>query len=550
MRVFSVEMLVKEEGAAVVEAALKRLKGEAAAVAAEMKVTTSEVAKTGTAMKAAGAGTEIAKDKAAKAAIGFAAVGQSIARTGSLTADAGTRIIEAGSQIATMFGPGGLVASALLAAAAGIATYFFNAKKEIADTKKKLDELTDVGNLQGLQDELDKLVLGTASQRGRDAITAQAAELSKLEAQYGYVAQKLSSELTPAERDAREKMRELREEITKKRDAIADLQNRLKLGADAQRYHTTVVDAAKSATDSAAEADRNAAAALKELNEQLALTNVNRKELIYGIRETSREMDANARSVRAAAAAYQSRLSQRIQTELKAAPLQSADIERIARDAQAATERYRLQNAVQMDLDVTIGDITSGGIDIDQKLLDAIRADDIKTTLADGIGSAVEGGLMSGLEMAMSGGNIGDSFKAMGQAIVRAMASAMVRVATEAIKLGTLLDRIREFMILHPKTAVITAIALLTLARSMGGSATSSSMAATGGAGGLSYAPSGSPSTLPTQQIIFGATSATTAAGMTPRSATNVTIIGPNDPSAQRAMQELMAKADSRGRLG
>jgi hypothetical protein len=37
---------------------------------------------------------------------------------------------------------------------------------------------------------------------------------------------------------------------------------------------------------------------------------------------------------------------------------------------------------------------------------------------------------------------------------------------------------------------------------------------------------------------------------MQPRSATNVTIIGPNDPSAQRAMQELLAKANSRGRVG
>jgi hypothetical protein len=29
----------------------------------------------------------------------------------------------------------------------------------------------------------------------------------------------------------------------------------------------------------------------------------------------------------------------------------------------------------------------------------------------------------------------------------------------------------------------------------------------------------------------------------------NVTIIGPNDPSAQRAMQELMTKADRRGNV-
>jgi hypothetical protein len=103
-------------------------------------------------------------------------------------------------------------------------------------------------------------------------------------------------------------------------------------------------------------------------------------------------------------------------------------------------------------------------------------------------------------------------------------------------------------MMKHPALAVASAVAMLTLARSMGGGASGADMVGTGGAGGLTY--SAASSAAPTQQIIFGATSATTAAGMTPRSSTNVTIIGPNDPSAQRAMQELMAKADSRGRLG
>ena len=74
-------------------------------------------------------------------------------------------------------------------------------------------------------------------------------------------------------------------------------------------------------------------------------------------------------------------------------------------------------------------------------------------------------------------------------------------------------------------------------------------MVATGGTSGLTYSAAGTMAA-PAQQIIFGATSATTAAGMQPRSSTNVTIIGPNDPSAQRAMQELLAKANSRGRVG
>lgn len=185
---------------------------------------------------------------------------------------------------------------------------------------------------------------------------------------------------------------------------------------------------------------------------------------------------------------------------------------------------------------------------LDTALLRAMRIDILKETLADGIRNAIESGIMAGMEMAIASGRIGDAFRAMGQAIVRSMASAMVRVAMEAIKLGSMLDRIREFMILHPKTAVITAIAMLALARSLGGGVGGGAMTAVGGPGGLSYGVAGAVS--PAQQIIFGATSATTAAGMTPRQSMNVTIIGPNDPTAQRAIQELMTKAESRGRIG
>ncbi|MFZ9903601.1 MAG: hypothetical protein ACO3FT_08095, partial [Ilumatobacteraceae bacterium] len=120
--------------------------------------------------------------------------------------------------------------------------------------------------------------------------------------------------------------------------------------------------------------------------------------------------------------------------------------------------------------------------------------------------------------------------------------------ALEAIKFGKLMQSIQAFMVRHPALAVASAIAMLALARSLGGSVEGGSMTAIGGPGGLSYGAAGATS--PAQQIIFGATSATTAAGMTPRQSMNVTVIGPNDPSAQRAIQELMMKADSRGRIG
>lgn len=535
MRVFSVEMLVKEEGAAVVEAALKKLKKEAQAVSADLKVTTTTA--TGFGKQAAGAGeaTKVAGDKAAKAAIGFAAVGQAFSRTGTLTADMGTRIIEAGSQISTMFGPGGLVASAVLAGLAALTTYFFSTKKELADLQKKLDELTDTGNIQGLQDELDRLVKGTASKQGRDAIAAQATELAKLQQQYGYLSQKLTSEFTPAESEARARMFELRDEIARKRDSIFDLQNRIKLAADAQRFHTEVVDQEAEATKRASEADKRRAETLKTLEEA-----VKRNAEVRG-------------AIQAREAARPAPPSVTSGLTFGVSPLDAGLVDRLG--LQKAPDLVKqqadeLKASIAAEMTRLSTDLADMPIGVDEALLEAVKVDNLHASLTEGISGALEGGITSGLEMALASGNIGEAFRAMGQAIVSSLAKAMVNVAIAAIKLGTLLEKVRAFMMLNPAIAVASAVALLALARSMGGGATGGTMSAIGGAGGLSYGVSGAAAPSVTNPIIFGGTSATTAAGMTARPNMNVTIIGPNDPTAQRAMQELMNKANSRGTVG
>jgi hypothetical protein len=103
-----------------------------------------------------------------------------------------------------------------------------------------------------------------------------------------------------------------------------------------------------------------------------------------------------------------------------------------------------------------------------------------------------------------------------------------------------------------PGGAIAASIAMIGLGAALKGTARAAFGGGSRGGGAASSIVSfgGGMSSGQTTQIIFGATSATTAAGMQPRSATNVTIIGPNDPTAQRAMQELLAKANSRGRVG
>lgn len=479
MRVFSVEMLVKEEGAAVVEAALKRLKGEAKAVAAEMKVTTKQVTDTGTAMKTTGDKTEIAKDRAAKAAIGFAAVGQSFARTGAITADMGTRIVEAGSQIAMMFGPKGLAVAAVLSFTAAAVTSFFKASSE-ADKmaqafEKSLQDIVNQGDVIALTKQLRDLEQGTA---------------------FGTV-----------ETDAMGKA------IVNTNDGIAAMRARIE---ELKRTGFTT------------------------FNRQ------NREELVR-LQDELAEAERRAQRLRAAIMAPAPRTAPITAAVTISARAPSAAAPTAATLAAAAglPRSADVLAAVKRDFDDLIR------VKIPQAVAPAIAdlSGTIYGQLGIGIANAIQGGIISGLQAVIAAGSIGDAFTAMGQAIVSSLASSMVQVALAAIGFGVLLEKIRVFMMANPAIAVASAVALLALARSMGGSARTAPMTATGGPGGLTYSAAGAMSA-PSSQIIFGSTSATTAAGMTPRSSTNVTIIGPNDPVAQRGLQELMAKANSRGRVG
>lgn len=509
MRVFSVEMLVKEEGAAVVQAALGRLKKETAAVAAEMKATTAQVTSTGRAMQQAGQATEIAKDRAAKAAIGFAAVGQSFARTGTITADMGTRIIEAGSQIATMFGPTGLAVGALLGFAAAAVSSFTGAsteaKKMREEFEKQLAQLANSNDLVAAKEQLRDLMYGTAE----GAIEVDDAGNSILNMKDGMIA--LQREITRLNALPFSK-------FVEQRDEIARLNEELKKAAGQYARLQDLIFA------------RNMPSRPEQLT-GAAIT--------IGATAPRTVSDADRRRI-AEAARYGARLLEEARN----------NILREKRQFQApSVAGYSVLppdfiDSVTAQLQDTVKELERKSVDI---LLPVGAV--IASGLGEGIANAIKGGITSGLEMAIASGNIGDAFRAMGQAIVQSLASAMVDVAIAAIGLGTLLESIQTFMTAHPALAVASAVALLALAKSMGGSAKGSGMTATGGVGGLTYSAAGGMSA-PSSQIIFGGTSATTAAGMTPRSATNVTIIGPNDPTAQRAMQELLAKANSRGRIG
>jgi hypothetical protein len=174
----------------------------------------------------------------------------------------------------------------------------------------------------------------------------------------------------------------------------------------------------------------------------------------------------------------------------------------------------------------------------------------INDSFGNAVGAGLTDGLAAGIAAAIGSGRIADAWQAMSQAIVQNIASAMVNVALAAIKFGSLLAKIQTFLVNNPAVAVAAAATMLAFAYANGGKAGTTKQAVSGGIGGATFTPMvGMGQNAPTQ-LIFGATSATTAAGMTPRQAVNVTLIGPNDPTAQRAMQELLRNANQRGTLG
>jgi len=147
------------------------------------------------------------------------------------------------------------------------------------------------------------------------------------------------------------------------------------------------------------------------------------------------------------------------------------------------------------------------------------------------------------------GGNIGDAFKALGQTVLSGLGDMLIRVGTTAlvaaIKVNTM------FATLFSPTGIAAALAVIALGGALKGVA--SRMVTTGQgapvtAGGFGYTGMGGGGgiTLP------GVTYLPTAAGgmgsrVMAANPMQVTIIGPNDPTAQRQMQELIQNANRRG---
>jgi hypothetical protein len=180
----------------------------------------------------------------------------------------------------------------------------------------------------------------------------------------------------------------------------------------------------------------------------------------------------------------------------------------------------------------------------------------IEDTFAAAIATSIVAGIAGGIENAIASGSIAAGFTALGATMLAGLGDAAIRFGIETMKLGEIMQGIvSSFSSLLPGGAIAKGAMMIAFGAALKGAAG----AAFGGG-----RPVGRTSTNPlgalgggmgmgdgtVTRLLFGQTSASTAAGMTPRTATNVTIIGPDDPKAQRAIQELINKGNTRGNLG
>lgn len=170
------------------------------------------------------------------------------------------------------------------------------------------------------------------------------------------------------------------------------------------------------------------------------------------------------------------------------------------------------------------------------------------TDFTQTIASAFGDGLDAGLRAAIQSGRLSDLWRVMSQVMLSQIANMMVNVALSYIKFATMIAKIQAFLIANPWAAVAAATAMLAFAYANGGKGSTGSNLMSGTAGGLSTVTS--PQVPIASPITFGTTSTSTAVGMQPRTPITMNIIGANDPAAQRSIQEMIRKADSRGRIG
>lgn len=171
----------------------------------------------------------------------------------------------------------------------------------------------------------------------------------------------------------------------------------------------------------------------------------------------------------------------------------------------------------------------------------------IKFALGDTLGNALADGIQTAIEQK----SIGAGFKAMTQTLLRGLGDMMIQFGKASLVASTLMDTIFKALAKAlPGGAIVASLAMIAAGAALKGAAGAAFGGGGGGGGGGGFtapmaAVAAGAMTLPTQ--FYGPTAAGSSATIAAMTPMNVTIVGPNDPAAQRQMQELMRNAQRRG---
>lgn len=212
-----------------------------------------------------------------------------------------------------------------------------------------------------------------------------------------------------------------------------------------------------------------------------------------------------------------------------------------------------LKTNIQMDKGVAM-DALKGAQDF-AKVVDDSFSQEItylRQRLEVDFGMTLADALATGIETAIQSKSIGAGFKALSQTLLRGLGDMMINFGKSALIAAKFMDGIfKALSNALPGGAIVASLAMIAAGAALKGAAGAAFGGGNGGVTGNYSVPfaavSGMGGTSALPSLTYGPTMAGRGNTITQTTPFNVTIIGPNDPSAQRQMQELMRNAQRRG---
>jgi hypothetical protein len=441
-----------------------------------------------------------------------------IATVGAATAESMKGILTQGANLAFMFGTGGAIAGAVALTGMAIVSFFRTARSEMEATARKameelgrLAESGDAGAIGGRFGIATKLFSGDRFAARREDEGAVAFEVR------------------------RRGIQGARQQITEMQAGIADAMARGVSGpalAQLQRSLTTW----QTELDKVVRRYEGLLGLMREMEEQIGFA---AGRTVAGAKVSFSEGEDRAARDRLDKLLAVPRLS------AKAIGFDPKAINPIElRDEMLQTIREGLRDVPPIPATA-----------LTPELQEIVRIDNLANSIGMSFGSAVVGGLTAGIVSALTGGGLGGGFEALTGAVLVGLGQMAIRIGTESAAflsfMQVIQDAIANFM---PGLGLAGALgliglgsALVAIGGGMGGRSRGG-MGGRGGSGSYGYGGGGIPSVID-RGLINPLSGVVTAPGtITPRESivNHWTIIGENDPRAQRAVYSMWDKANRR----